>query len=321
MNDNVKQPKTKWHMLFGKLLEELLVPVGIDVYTEFPLMSNPPEADILLLKKNRKGWSQDQLKLLPDGIRDRPADHILIEFKYTESINEKAIKQTLGYDIFYKRSHKLPDNKVATFLVSAQKPGNKILNKFEYRFCEKPGLYKSNNYLLERIPLLSLNELENTPHNVFFKCFASRKKEKKNAFDVIRSHGLETYQASFQWFIAGLWENWFNIGGSKMEEGLTPERVIEIGKMWGKAYLSSLPPEERLAGLKPEDRLAGLRPEDRLAGLRPEDRLSGLRPEDRLAGLRPEDRLAGLKPKDRLAGLTIKEIEEYLAKIKDNQKD
>jgi len=31
MNDNVKQPKAKWHMLFGKLLEELLVPAGIDV--------------------------------------------------------------------------------------------------------------------------------------------------------------------------------------------------------------------------------------------------------------------------------------------------
>ena len=43
-----------------------------------------------------------------------------------------------------------------------------------------------------------------------------------------------------------------------MDEELTPEKVIEMGKMWGDAYLASLPTEKRLKGLKPADRLAGL---------------------------------------------------------------
>jgi hypothetical protein len=43
-----------------------------------------------------------------------------------------------------------------------------------------------------------------------------------------------------------------------MQNELTPEQVMEIGKMWGDIYLSAIPPEKRVAGLKPEERLAGL---------------------------------------------------------------
>ena len=43
-----------------------------------------------------------------------------------------------------------------------------------------------------------------------------------------------------------------------MKPELTPEEVMEMGKMWGDAYLSSLSPEELLKDLKPEDRLRGL---------------------------------------------------------------
>ncbi len=52
-----------------------------------------------------------------------------------------------------------------------------------------------------------------------------------------------------------------------MQQELTPERVMEMGKMWGEKYLSLLSPEERLAGLKPEERLTGLKLEERLDGL------------------------------------------------------
>jgi len=37
------------------------------------------------------------------------------------------------------------------------------------------------------------------------------------------------------------------------EKELTPERVMEIGKIWGDSYLKSLPVKDRPAGFKPED--------------------------------------------------------------------
>ncbi len=101
--------RTRWHQLPGKLFEELFVPVGITVFTDFSLMNNSPEVDILLLRKKHPEWTRAQLERLPDGIRDSKAEHILIEFKYTESINEKAFRQTLGYDTFYRRAQKLSE--------------------------------------------------------------------------------------------------------------------------------------------------------------------------------------------------------------------
>ena len=267
--------KTQWHRLLGKLLEELLTPVGISVYTDFPVMSNPPEADILLLKKVEHDWTPKQLQRVPDGIRDSKADHILIEFKYSESVNDRAVRQALGYDTFYRRSQQLPQNKVQTFLVSAKTPGKKVLEAFGYT-PDRNGVYYSSNCLLKMLPLISINELSKDSHNAFIKCFASRKKEKKAAFVALKKFGIDSLQQPLQWFIAGLWESWFAIGGNHMEKELTPERVMEIGKMWGEWYLRGLSPEQRLAGLKPKERLAGLKPEQRLAGLKPEDRLVGL---------------------------------------------
>lgn len=112
-------------------------------------------------------------------------------------------------------------------------------------------------------------------------------------------------------FVIGLHER-INVQGGNMAEvvapeGLTPERIMALGKKVRRSLLATLTPEERLAGLAPEERLAGLAPEERLAGLNPEERLAGLNPEDRLAGLAPEERLAGLAPEERLAGLAPEE--------------
>ncbi len=46
--------------------------------------------------------------------------HILIEFKYTQSFNEEALSQVLGYDFFYKKAKKLPPIDVQTVLLSGE---------------------------------------------------------------------------------------------------------------------------------------------------------------------------------------------------------
>ena len=88
--------KTRWHRLLGKVLEEWLTPVRIGVQVEFPLLSNPPQADILLLRHEGKGWSEEQRERLADGLRQSRASHLLLEFKYTQSFNESALAQLLA---------------------------------------------------------------------------------------------------------------------------------------------------------------------------------------------------------------------------------
>jgi hypothetical protein len=41
------------------------------------------------------------------------------------------------------------------------------LKKIEYVSSGQPGIYRSGNRLTEAIPLLSLNELSDKPHNAF----------------------------------------------------------------------------------------------------------------------------------------------------------
>jgi len=279
-----KNSKTRWHRLLGRMLEEILPPVGIEVYTEFPVMSEPPKSDILLLRKENPVWTPEQSELIPDGIRGTKASHILLEFKYSESVTVQSFRQAVGYDFFYKQSKGLADRQAQTFLISAKKTDKKTLEKFGYSQSNNKGVYRSCNPMLESLPLISLNELSNRPHNAYIRCFASRMREKQEAFRLLKEKNPASFSEKFLWFMQGLWNHWFYMGGDDMKYELTSDQVMEIGKMWGDIYLSVIPVEKRLAGLK------------------------------------PEDRLAGLKPEDRLAGLSVKEIEEYLRKIKSRKK-
>jgi len=87
MMTNSPDAPTPWHRLLGEVLEKLLTPVGLSVYTELSLMNRPPRADILILRRQPAHWTAPQLERLPDGVRDSQASHILLEFKYTESLS------------------------------------------------------------------------------------------------------------------------------------------------------------------------------------------------------------------------------------------
>ncbi len=64
-----QQTQTKWHQLFGAVLEELLTPVGITVQTEVDVSSKPPQVDILLLQRQQAAaWTDEQRQYLPDGV-------------------------------------------------------------------------------------------------------------------------------------------------------------------------------------------------------------------------------------------------------------
>ena len=58
---------------------------------------------------------------------------------------------------------------------------------------------------------------------------------------------------------------------------LTLEQLKEMGKLFGKTFLTALPIEDRLEGLSIEERLYGLKLEERLAGLKPEEIVAYLR--------------------------------------------
>ncbi|MCP4700744.1 MAG: hypothetical protein GY862_28405, partial [Gammaproteobacteria bacterium] len=170
-------PKTRWHRILAGILEEWLTPAGISVLHE---ASIGVKADILLLKSVAGKMLHRQKQRLADGLRDSRAGHLLLEFKYTESLNEDALAQLLGYDLFYRRHKELSKGEVAAFLLCSKTPRQKT--SFGYRKTEHNGVYQSDHAVISRVTLLVLNELSDEPHNVPLKCFASRRAEIRKAY-------------------------------------------------------------------------------------------------------------------------------------------
>ena len=283
MTDN-KNTFNSWHRAFAELLRELFTPLNLAVFPELPVMAKPPQVDILFFRREQAVWTTEQFERLPDGIRQCKAAYILLEFKYTESVNKEAFVQALTYDYLYKRHQKLTDKQVQTFIVSAKKPHLSTRKKWGYETAVYQGVYKSHNELLKRIPLISLNELDRKRHNAYFKLFASHKVERENAFKMLEREGLPLIPEPLESLLSGL----RLLRGEQDMRELTPKEVMDLGRKWGKHYLSRLSPED----------------------------IAAIPTEKRLAGIPMEERLAGIPSKERLAGIPSKEIRAYLRTLK-----
>jgi hypothetical protein len=308
-NSTVKKSNTSWHRLLAKLLEMVLSPFDIDVQPDVSVMTDPPEADILLLRRKTSRWTEAQRARLPDGIRDSDASHILIEFKITQSLNEKALAQAVGYDFFYKQAKELPPQELQTVLLSAKKPRSDTLTFLGYQKTQHPGVYRTQNSVTRNVLLLSLNELSNEPHNLWLKCFASRKAIKRQVFKKLKAKGFVSVTHELEWFINGLMRLWFGtiLGEQKMIMEFTPEEVTEMGKQLEEVLLADLTVDDILARFGQNEVLSHIKPIDRLAGLEPKEVLPHFKPVDRLAGLEPKEVLPHFKPEV---------IEDYLKQLK-----
>ncbi|MBF0109540.1 MAG: DUF4351 domain-containing protein [Magnetococcales bacterium] len=197
--------KTCWHCLAGELLKELLTPVGIEVALEVPVMANPPKADLILLRKHDLYWNRKQTALLADGLRDLESEHILIELKVTENLSEEALSQISVYDTLYLKSKRLKRSQLHSVLVASQTPRPEFLTRFSFESLPVKGVYESKPTWGGRIRLILLNELANTSHNAFLKCFASRKPERIAAFETINQSGLLHRSDVLDRILLGLW--------------------------------------------------------------------------------------------------------------------
>jgi len=213
----------------------------------------------------------------------------------------------------YRKAQQLQPTDVQTFVVCAKTPRPAGVAELGYAKTAEAGVYHSEIIYVRTIPLLVLNELADTSHNAFLKCFASHKKAKVAAFATVTKYHFDRIPWLLYVFLIGLQRLWsIPEGEETMKEKLTPERVLEMGEEWYKLIIRNMNPEERLAALTPEERLAALSPEERLAGLSPKDVLAQYKPEDVLAQYKPEDVLAQYKPEERLAGLSVEEVEAWL---------
>ena len=245
------------HQVLGRLLHLSLAPVQITVHTEVDLLGESPKADVLLLRREGEEWNAAQRARLPDGVRDSAAGHVLLEFKYTESVNETALAQAVAYDHFYRQAQRLSEEETLTVVLSAKTPQEARLAEWGYKELQK-GVFRSPLPLLRRVWLLVLNALPPYPHNAFVKLFASREREREAAFAALNASPV-TESSRLHAYIAGLQQTLKVKGESNMAEILTPDMIMDIGEKVRKRVLETATPEEILTGLTTAERRLLLR--------------------------------------------------------------
>jgi hypothetical protein len=307
------------HDLFGSMMKETLIPVNLEVESNYEVGKAPPKLDVLIIRRTGPRWSKAQLEFLPDGIRQSRCKHIILELKYTESVSKLAIYQTLGYLSSYVQLKALKVENVSTFLVSSKKPQEAVLENLGLIPTDIQGVYQPEDNRVMPIQLISLNELSNAPYNLWIKLFASKYTERAFVLSQIVRHNRKKLKRGLGVVFLKIVKFWNILGETTMKrlqkivygpEDLTDEDIATFFSLF------NIKPEMAINYFKPEKVVTYLNPEERLHGLKPEERLRGLKPKERLRGLKPEERLHGLKPEDRLKGLDQETIEAYLKKIK-----
>ncbi len=262
--------RVQYHRILGSGMQLNLATVKVTVATESSILSESPRVDILLLRREGAAWNEAQRARLPDGICDSTAAHILVEFKYTESVTEDGILQAAAYDLFYRQVQKLPKEQTLPVVLSAKTPQRSRLARWGYEESQR-GVFRTKLPFVGRVTLLALNRLQPSANNAFVKLFASRKQERESGFAALARSGIAE-STDFHAYILGLTQTLDVKGDTGMAEVLTPEKVLAYGKRMRELVFETGTPEERLAGLGPEERLAGLSPDEILAVLNSEER-------------------------------------------------
>ncbi len=254
------------------MLERLLEPVDINVIVDAPVLSQPPKADVLILRNHHPRWTPAQLERLPDGIRQLEASYILLELKYTESLTEGGMAQIVSYDTLYKAKRGIAPEVVQSFLICSHTPHKKTLDKLGFVATELPGVLENSYPVCRQIRLISLNELAKTSYNAAFKLFAGKLREKRAAYGILNERARFLGDA-LNVFFGVLYRLWFFFKGEAMLPPITEEELREMESVIGEAWFRSLTVEKRLQGLTPEERMKGLPPEERMKGLSQEEAL------------------------------------------------
>ena len=172
--------RVQYHRLLGSGLRLNLAAVEVTVSTESSILSESPRVDILLLRREGSAWTEAQRARLPDGIRDSLAAHILIEFKYTESVTEDGILQAAAYDLFYRQVQKLSREQTLPVVLSAKTPQRSRLAKWGFEEWQR-GVFRTELPFVGRVMLLTLNRLPARPNNAIVKALSPAAMQERDA--------------------------------------------------------------------------------------------------------------------------------------------
>ena len=164
--------------LFASILKEVLAPSGIQVSVEKFALTVPPDADIIVCRRDDESLS-DVIRdmLLADGLRDNTDPYIMIKFHNTEDLNVDTFRKTLAYAHIHYVKRELKYRELHSFLIITAKLKmdilTDVLNQLSFEQTDKQGVYRSHAPLSDTITVIVLDEMVVEPHNMMLKSFSN----------------------------------------------------------------------------------------------------------------------------------------------------
>ncbi|WP_437708557.1 hypothetical protein WMF45_30500 [Sorangium sp. So ce448] len=287
--------RTAWHVLLAALLRQRR-PRHFQIQSEVPLSTEPPRADVLLLRNEAPGETHGPAGTLRRLWSLLPRETI-VEFKSVRrTYRGRDLDRLWGYlSLHYagagKRLGPRRDLAGVLLLPSRSRPLDADAAALGLLWRDLAGGYW---------------QLQGGAFALYVVELARVAEEEGDDLLHLLGHGTARTVEARRWLAEQVGAEEIAMAMRELE-GFDEVLRTLLKKLPIETLLPALPVDELLAALPPEQRAAGLTPEQRAAGLTPEQRLAGLPPEQRLAGLPPEQRLAGLPPEQRVAGLTPEE--------------
>jgi len=284
------------HTLFGSIMKETLIPQNLEVESSYEIGKGPPKLDVLIIRRKGDWWTDEQLEFLPDGIRQKQCKYVILELKYTESINQIAIFQTLGYLGYYVSLKRINIDDACTFLVSAKTPSIETLSKLNFEKTYIKGVFEPKVRVLKPLSLVSLNDLSEERYNLWIKLFSSKKKQKLSALQKILALDLKKISQELIMTVFKIIAFWLKTGEISMQQIEKQVSRIEVDDLAEDAAVLFF------------------------TLVKPECWVNRLKPEDIIPQFKPKDVIPQFKPEDLLKELDVDTIEKYLDKLKKQKK-
>lgn len=164
--------------------------------------SESPKIDILLRSRNGQKLTFLQRMLLPDGLRQSDAPHIIMNFAYQEEDNRRPFARTLVCGRYYCDFAQISADDLLLVLLFPEDPDHEILTEFGYQVTKHPGIYQSSLPLFRRQMVIVFGELRNALRNAPFKLFARSQDSRQSAYKTLLRFNFLGFPAPWRGVIA-----------------------------------------------------------------------------------------------------------------------
>lgn len=161
--------------LFVNTLKAALEPSGITVSTPHIEFAIPPDADMIICRRDDESLSDVTREILAaDGLKDYSEPHVAILFYHDEVVDvTQALRTAVAYSYIHSENNSLEDDVFHSFLVITSIFDTDTLKTVNMEQRDVPGVYNCDTVCFTDLTVIVVDELADKPCNAILKSLST----------------------------------------------------------------------------------------------------------------------------------------------------